>query len=60
MHELAHAMASALGVEEHGEKNADKLAEHVFDKPLYYDALEVQTSCPQEAVRRTRPAHLHQ
>ena len=60
MHELAHAMGNALGVQEHGEKNADKLAEHVFQKPIYYDDEDVQTTSKKAARKRIRPSHLHQ
>jgi hypothetical protein len=58
-HELAHALLLAEGDEEHTEREADRRAEKVFGRPIYYDGDDVQTwNGRVKGARRPRPAHL--
>ena len=54
-HEFGHALLFYWGYPEHGERDADSLAENVFGDPIYYDRETVQTT---RSGTRPRPAHL--
>jgi len=54
-HEFGHALLFFWGYPEHGERDADNLAENVFGGPIYYDRETVQTI---RSGTRPRPAHL--
>jgi hypothetical protein len=43
MHELAHAVLSQAGEEDHSEQDADDLAEELFGHRISYDKDDVQT-----------------
>ncbi len=55
MHELAHAVLLFQGIADHVERDADKVAEAIFDMQISYDGMDVQTL---KAGRRPRPSHL--
>lgn len=54
-HEFGHALLFFWGYPDHGERDADNVAEHVFELPIYYDRETVQTI---RGGTRPRPAHL--
>ena len=54
-HEFGHALHFFWGYPNHGERDADTLAENVFGAPIYYDRDTVQTI---RGGVRPRPAHL--
>lgn len=54
-HEFGHALLFFWGNAEHGERDADAVAEQVFGLPIYYDRETVQTI---RGGSRPRPAHL--
>ena len=54
-HEFGHALLFFWGYPQHGERDADSLAENVFGDPIYYDRETVQTI---RGGTRPRPAHL--
>jgi len=54
-HEFGHALLFFWGYPQHGERDADSLAENVFGDPVYYDRETVQTI---RGGTRPRPAHL--
>jgi len=56
MHEIAHAALMQMGVPDHSEREADQMAEALWDVPLYYDSEYVQTL--REGGIRPRPSHL--
>jgi hypothetical protein len=55
MHELAHAVLLFQGIADHSERDADKVAEAIFDMQISYDEMDVQTL---KKGRRPRPSHL--
>ena len=54
-HEFGHALHFFCGHPDHGERDADTLAEQVFGDPIYYDRETVQTLRP---GTRPRPSYL--
>jgi len=54
-HEFGHALLFFWGYPDHGERDADNLAENVFGDPIYYDRATVQTL---RGGTRPRPAYL--
>lgn len=54
-HEIGHAVLLHAGIPTHSEKEADQMAEALFDMQISYDADDVQTL---DAGQRPRPAHL--
>ncbi len=44
MHELAHVYLMKMGIHEHSELQTDQLAELIFDKKIYYDNNDIQTT----------------
>lgn len=54
-HEFGHALLFFWGHLDHGERDADNVAEQVFGDPIFYDRETVQTLC--EGLR-PRPAYL--
>jgi len=55
MHELAHVYMLKLGLHAHTELQTDELAYVLFDKRIYYDKDDVQTTQP---GRHPRPSYL--
>ncbi len=55
MHELAHVYMLKLGINSHTELQTDELAEVIFDKRIYYDKDDVQTTRP---GKHPRPSYL--
>lgn len=56
-HEFGHALLLAAGVHEHSERDADVLAETLWDDPIFYDDLDIQSLC---CGIRPRPVYLPQ
>lgn len=54
-HEFGHVVLMHKGRPDHPEREADKVAERIFGKPIYYDHSTVQST--REGVR-PRPRHL--
>lgn len=54
-HEIGHAILLHVGVDEHTERDADRMAEQVFDVKIAYDSEDVQTTA---YGVRPRPSYL--
>lgn len=55
MHELAHVYLMKMGLYNHTELQTDQLAEILFDKRIYYDEHDIQTTRP---GKYPRPSYL--
>ena len=55
MHELAHVYMMKLGFHEHTELQTDQLAELIFEKRIYYDDNDIQTT---KRGKHPRPSYL--
>jgi hypothetical protein len=55
-HEIAHALLLHRGLNDHSERDADELAEALFDIEIYYDSADIQTL---DGYRGTRPRPDH-
>jgi hypothetical protein len=57
-HEFGHALMFHFAELKHNEREADRLAAHVFRAPVFYDAATVQTTSRSRAKYKIRPGFL--